>query len=111
MFNLDSYTQLDSPRDYGKIFDTTEYAKWKSFRASEDSRYMALTCPRILMRLPYGKETKPVEGFAFEERVHGRIIPNISGAMRSYALAARMTTAFAQYGWCAAIREWRGRAC
>jgi len=71
MFNLDSFTQLDAPRDMGKVFDTTEYAKWKSFRASEDSRYVALTSPRILMRLPYGKETKPVEGFGFEERVGG----------------------------------------
>ena len=32
MFNLPSWTSLDAPRDLGKVFDTTEYAKWKSFR-------------------------------------------------------------------------------
>lgn len=108
MFNLESYTQLDAPRDMGKIFDTTEYAKWKSFRASEDSRYVALTCPRILMRLPYGKETKPVEGFAYEERVDGSDHSKYLWGNAAYSLAARMTNAFAQYGWCAAIRGVEG---
>ncbi len=108
MFNLDSYTQLDAPRDMGKIFDTTEYAKWKSFRASEDSRYVALTCPRILMRLPYGKETKPVEGFGFEEHVSGTDHSKYLWGNAAYALASRMTSAFALYGWCAAIRGVEG---
>jgi type VI secretion system protein ImpC len=108
MFNLDSFTQLDAPRDMGKIFDTTEYAKWKSFRASEDARYVALTCPRILMRLPYGKETKPVEGFGFEEHVGGTDHSKYLWGNAAYALASRMTKAFAQYGWCAAIRGVEG---
>ncbi len=71
LLNLGSYTQLGSPRDIGKVFDSTEYAKWKSLRQSEDSRYLALTLPHILMRLPYGKETKQVEAFDFEEQVEG----------------------------------------
>ena len=54
MFNMESYTQLDAPRDMAKVMDTTEYAKWKGFRATEDSRYVALTLPRILIREPYG---------------------------------------------------------
>src|SRR5512136_115488 len=108
IFNLDSYTQLDSPRDMGKIFDTTEYAKWKSFRASEDSRYVALTCPRILMRLPYGKETKSVEGFGFEEHVSGADHSKYLWGNAAYALASRMSKAFSLYGWCAAIRGVEG---
>jgi type VI secretion system protein ImpC len=108
MFNLDTFTQLDAPRDMGKIFDTTEYAKWKSFRASEDSRYVALACPRILMRLPYGKETKQVEGFAFEEHVSGTDHSKYLWGNAAYALASRMTKAFALYGWCAAIRGVEG---
>ena len=108
MFNLDTFTQLDAPRDMGKIFDTTEYAKWKSFRASEDSRYVALTCPRILMRLPYGKETKPVEGFGFEEHVGGTDHSKYLWGNAAYALASRMSKAFSLYGWCAAIRGVEG---
>lgn len=108
MFNLDSYTQLDAPRDMGKVFDTTEYAKWKAFRASEDSRYVALTCPRILMRLPYGRETKPVDTFGFEEHVAGPDHSKYLWGNAAFALAARMTNAFALYGWCAAIRGVEG---
>ena len=71
LLNMESFTNLDQPRDIGKIFDSTEYAKWKGFRESEDSKYVCLTCPRILMRLPYGRDTAPVEGFNFEEGVDG----------------------------------------
>src|SRR5271169_1782568 len=71
LLNLESYTQLDQPRDLAKIFDSTEYAKWKSFRQSEDSRYVALTLPRTLARLPYGKDTKPIDEFSYEEHVDG----------------------------------------
>src|SRR5260370_3059217 len=71
LFNLESYTSLDAPRDLAKIFDQTDYAKWKSFRQSEDSRYVALTCPRTLARLPYGAETKLIDEFRYEEHVDG----------------------------------------
>jgi len=104
MFNLESYTQLDAPRDMGKVFDTTEYAKWKSFRQTEDSRYIGLTCPRILMRLPFGKDTVPVEDFNYEEDVDGTDHNKYLWANSSWALGARLTQAFALYGWCATIR-------
>jgi type VI secretion system protein ImpC len=104
MFNLDSYTQLDAPRDMGKIFDTTEYAKWKSFRMSEDSRYVALTLPRILIRQPYGRDTVPVEDFDFEEQVDGSDHSKYCWSNASWALASRITQSFATYGWCATIR-------
>src|SRR5277367_828915 len=70
-FNLESYANLDAPRDLSKVFDNTEYAKWKSFRQSEDSRYVGLTAPRMLLRLPYGKNTKTIEAFQYEEDVDG----------------------------------------
>src|SRR5579872_1497744 len=69
--NLESFAQLDAPRDLAKIFDTTEYAKWKSFRQSEDSRYVGLCVPRMLIRLPYGKDNKTIEAFNYEENVDG----------------------------------------
>jgi type VI secretion system protein ImpC len=108
LLNLDSYTNLGAPRDLGKIFDSTEYAKWKSFRQSDDSRYVALTLPHILARLPYGKDTKPVDGFNYEEGVDGTDHSKYLWGNAAYALAARLTDAFANYGWCAAIRGVEG---
>lgn len=108
LFNLDSFTDLGGPRDLAKIFDTVEYAKWKSFRESEDSRYVGLVLPHILMRLPYGPETAPVEAFNFKEDVDGKEHSKYLWGNASYALAARLTDAFAQYGWCAAIRGVEG---
>jgi type VI secretion system protein ImpC len=108
MFNLDSYTELGAPRDLAKIFDTTEYAKWKSFRASDDSRYVALTLPHILMREPYGKATRPVEEFDYEEKVDGTEHSKYLWGNASWALAARITDSFAKYNWCATIRGVEG---
>ena len=108
LLNLDSFAQLGDPRDIGKIFDSTEFAKWKSFRASEDSRYVGLTMPRVLMRLPYGKDTKPVDDFSYEEGVDGTDHSKYLWGNAAYALGARLTTAFAQYGWCASIRGVEG---
>jgi type VI secretion system protein ImpC len=105
---MDSFSQLGDPRDIGKIFDSTEFAKWKSFRASEDSRYVGLTMPRVLMRLPYGKDTKPVDDFSYEEGVDGTDHSKYLWGNAAYALGARLTTAFAQYGWCASIRGVEG---
>jgi type VI secretion system protein ImpC len=108
LLNMPSFTGLDQPRDIGKIFDSTEYAKWKGFRESEDSKYVALTCPRILMRLPYGKDTAPVDGFNYEEAVDGTEHSKYLWGNAAFALAAKMTQAFATYGWCVAIRGVEG---
>jgi type VI secretion system protein ImpC len=108
MMNLESFTQLDAPRDLGKIFDTTEYARWKGFRMTEDSRYVALTMPRVLMRLPYGEATKPIDAFRYEEAVDGADHSKYLWANAAWALGARITNAFALYGWCAAIRGVEG---
>jgi type VI secretion system protein ImpC len=108
LFNLPTYTSLDAPRDLAKIFDTTEYAKWKSFRQTEDSRYVALCLPRVLGRLPYGKDTKPVEAFAYEEHVDGSDHSKYLWMNAAYALASRMTNSFSQYGMCVAMRGVEG---
>ncbi len=108
LLNMDSYTQLDAPRDLAKIFDTTEYAKWKSFRQSEDSRYVGLCLPHILMRLPYGRDTKQIDAFSYEEGVDGSDHSKYLWGNAAWALGARLTQSFALYGWCASIRGVEG---
>ncbi len=106
MFGLESFTHLRRPRDMAKIFDTVEYAKWKSFRESEDSRYVALTMPRTLARLPFGKKTKPVEAFNYEESVSDH--DQYSWSNAAYAYGARLTDSFAKSGWLATVRGVEG---
>ncbi len=108
MINLESFTGIEAHRDIAKVFDTTEYAKWKSFRQSEDSRYVGLTLPHVLMRLPYGKDGASVDGFNYEEGIDGTDHSKYLWSNAAYALGARLTTAFALYGWCAAIRGVEG---
>jgi type VI secretion system protein ImpC len=108
LMNLESYQQLDAPRDLAKIFDSTEYAKWKSFRQSEDSRYVALTLPRTLGRLPYGAETKPIDEFVYEEHVDGTDHTKYLWMNASYSLASKMTQSYSMYGMCVAMRGVEG---
>jgi type VI secretion system protein ImpC len=108
LFNLQSWSSLDAPRDLAKVFDTTEFAKWKSFRQSEDSRYVALCLPRTLGRLPYGKDTKPVDAFSYEEAVDGTDHSKYLWMNAAYSLGTRMTNSFSKYGMCVAMRGVEG---
>jgi type VI secretion system protein ImpC len=108
LLNLESFATIGGVRDIGKVFDSTEYAKWKSFRQSDDSRYIGLAMPHVLMRLPYGRDTKQVEAFNYEEAVDGTDHDKYLWGNAAYALGARLTNAFSKYGWCAAIRGVEG---
>jgi type VI secretion system protein ImpC len=108
LLNLQSFTSLDAPRDLAKIFDSTEYAKWKSFRQSEDSRYVGLCLPRTLARLPYGKETKPIDEFSYEEHVDGTEHDKYLWMNAAYSLGTRMTNSYSLYGMCVAMRGVEG---
>ncbi len=108
LFGLDSYTDLGRPRDLAKVFDTVEYAKWKSFRESEDARYVGLTLPRFLGRLPYNPaDGTTIEGFNFVEDVDGTDHQKYLWCNAAYAFGT-LTEAFEDYGWCAAIRGVEG---
>jgi type VI secretion system protein ImpC len=108
LFDMDSFTEIGKPRDLAKVFESTELIKWRSFRESEDSRYVALALPHILMRVPYGPSTKPVEEFNFVEEVTGRDHKQYLWGNAAYALGVRITNAYSKYSWCAAIRGVEG---
>ena len=115
LFGFSSFTELPRVRDLERTFESIEYAKWRSFRESEDSRFVTLTMPRVLARLPYGSATKPVEAFGYEEApmdAAGKTRPmehkDFCWMNAAYVLGARLTNAFSQYGWCTAIRGAEG---
>lgn len=123
-FDLASFAKCTKPADLQRILEGIELDGWRAFRASEDSRNVTLTLPRVLLRLPYGENTAPAEGIRFEESVYK---PAQNGTPRSaqqdfivpdgakflwgnpaYVLAERITNAFSLYGWMAAIRGVEG---
>jgi type VI secretion system protein ImpC len=109
LLDLETFADLGKPRDLGKVFDTVEYAKWKSFRDSEDSRYVGLTLPRYLGRLPFNpKDGLTADGFNFVEDVDGTDHNKYLWCNAAWAFAARLTAAFDDFGWCAAIRGVEG---
>jgi type VI secretion system protein ImpC len=104
LMGMDSWNELANPRDLTKIFSTPEYASWRSLRESDDARYLGLTMPRFLARLPYGAKTEPVEEFAFEEDIAAAEGLGFTWANSAYAMATNITRAFKLYGWTTQIR-------
>ena len=104
VLQMDSWNELANPRDLTKIFQTPEYAAWRSLRESDDARYIGLAMPRFLARLPYGAKTEPVEEFAFEEDTEGADSSKYTWANSAYAMATNITRAFKMYGWTTRIR-------
>ncbi len=116
LFGFDEWTELSKPRDLDKVFESLEYAQWRSFRESADSRFVSLTMPKVLARLPYGQATSPVEAFGFEEfdvdPVSGIAVNadhnDYCWMNSSYVLGVKLTDAFSKYGFCTAIRGAEG---
>ena len=102
MFGVDDFSALPNLKDLKSIFESPQYTKWQSFRESEDSRYVGLTCPRFLLRLPYGPNTQPVKAFSYEEDVSGNHEDYLWGNT-AFTFANRLTDSFAKYRWCANI--------
>jgi type VI secretion system protein ImpC len=104
LMQMQSWQELSNPRDLTKIFQTPDYAAWKSLREAEDSRYIGLAMPRFLARLPYGAKTDPVEEFDFEEETGLGEHSRYAWSNSAYAMAVNINRAFKLYGWCSRIR-------
>jgi len=98
-FGQEDFTSLPKLKDIKSILEGPQYTKWHAFRESEDSRYVGLTVPRFLLRLPYGKESNPIKAFDYEERVD-RDHKDYLWGNAAFAFATRLTDAFAKYRWC-----------
>ncbi|WP_459175891.1 type VI secretion system contractile sheath large subunit [Ewingella americana] len=103
-FLKESMEEVAAIKDIGNYFDRAEYIKWKSFRDSDDSRYIGLTMPRVLGRLPYGPDTVPVRSFNYVEEVKGPDHEKYLWTNAAFAFAANMMKSFIKNGWCVQIR-------
>ncbi len=103
-FLKDSMEEVAAIKDIGNYFDRAEYIKWKSFRETDDSRYIGLVMPRVLGRLPYGPDTVPVRSFNYVEEVKGPDHDKYLWANASFAFASNMVRSFINNGWCVQIR-------
>lgn len=111
LFGLNSWEEITRPSDLSRIFDSPKYAQWNNFRKTDESRFVCLTMPRTLARLPYGKATNSIETFDYEEveltssGTAKKVAPtNYCWMNSAYVYGQVLTRAFSEYGWCTAIR-------
>lgn len=98
MFGIDKWEKLSGLKDLASIFESPQYAKWNSFRESDDSRYFGLTAPRFMLRSPYNQESNPVKAFNYNEEADGKT-DNYLWGNTAFALATRLSDSFAKYRW------------
>lgn len=103
-FGKQTMEEVAAIQDIGSYFDRAEYIKWQSFRGTDDARYIGLTMPRVLGRLPYGPHTTPVRSFNYDESVQGPDHDRYLWINASFAFAANMMRSFVNNGWCVQIR-------
>ena len=103
LFRMESWQELPNPQDLQQIVSSPDYASWQSLRESEDARYIGLTMPRVLARLPYGAATIPVKGFAFEEEIDGKH-DHYVWMNAAFAMGVNINRSHKLYGWGTQIR-------
>lgn len=103
LFRMESWQELPNPQDLSQILSSPDYASWRSLRESEDARYIGLTMPRVLARLPYGAATVPVKGFAFEEKIDGNH-ENYVWMNAAFAMGVNINRSHKLFGWGSQIR-------
>ena len=103
LFRMESWQELPNPQDLEQIVSSPDYASWQSLRESEDARYIGLTMPRVLSRLPYGAETVPVKGFDFEEVIDGKH-DHYTWMNAAFAMGVNINRSHKLYGWGTQIR-------
>ena len=79
--------------------DTRASAAWQALRRSESAPWIGLSAPRVLLRLPYGKGSDPIESFAFEEFVGPPRHEEFLWGNASLATALLIGRAFTARGW------------
>lgn len=108
MMDLENFTDLYIPRDLKNIFDTTDAIKWNSFREQEDSRYVSLVLPRVLIRAPYNDSENPADGISFNEVNVADSNEFYCWGNPAFVLAERISNSVFEYNWPAAIRGVEG---
>jgi type VI secretion system protein ImpC len=105
LLGFDDFTKLTDAEMLSQAFETAECMNWNSFRARIESRYIGLVLPGMMMRLPYGSDSHPIDAFNLEEGVDGTDHSKFLWGSAVWALAARFALDFERYGWCGAPRE------
>lgn len=102
MFGVDRFDQMQHSIDYGKVQSDLDFLAWRQFRETEDSRFVGLAMPRMLMRRPYGSQQIARSGYLFDEMDTDRDAHVWGGAV--YAVGETLIRAFGQSRWLADIR-------
>jgi type VI secretion system ImpC/EvpB family protein len=109
LLGLDRMTDIERPLNLPQTFEQVEYVKWRSFRKREDSRFVGLAMPKVLMRTPYADDGSRIDGFCFREDVSGPDRRKYLWGNAAFAFGAVVVRSFADSGWLAGIRGVRRR--
>ncbi len=103
-FGKKDMSEVVGVHDLTNYMDRSEFLRWKSFRESDDARYIGLVTPRFLLRMPYGTDSNPIREFNYEETVRDETSEKYLWGNASFAFAANMARSYKENGWCVQVR-------
>ncbi|WP_319024743.1 type VI secretion system contractile sheath large subunit [Microbulbifer hainanensis] len=104
LFGVDQFDDLAKPVDFGEIFRQKEYIRWNGLRDLEDSRFVAVTLPQVLVRQPYNTEFSRYRGLRFAEDVAASHSHKYLWGNACFALGVVLIREFSEVGWFSHIR-------
>jgi type VI secretion system protein ImpC len=94
-----SFAATPQPRDWNVLQDVEGTAAWSALRRLREASSIGLVLPRFLLRLPYGKQTNPIESFDFEEMPAAPSHEDYLWGNSALACALLLAQSFSAYGW------------
>ena len=107
LLGLDQFTDIHRPSNLAETFRHPEYIKWRSLRDTEDSRFVGLVLPRVLMRKPYADDGAQPQAFRFVEEVRDPTGRTRLWGNAAFAFGTVLIRTFRESGWLADIRGFR----
>lgn len=102
-FGKNSLAEVVKIEDLKNHMERAEFIRWNGFREDEDARYIGLTLPKFLLRLPYGEQNF-IRTFNYNEGIIAQDASKFLWGNANFALAANMVRSFKKYGWTVNIR-------
>jgi type VI secretion system protein ImpC len=94
-----SIADTPHPREWKAPLQPEVAEAWDTLRRSPEAAWIGLALPRFLLRLPYGKDTDPIESFDFEEMPGTPEHEDYLWGNPAFACALLLAQSFSDDGW------------
>ena len=99
LIGCESFAFTPDVEDWNYVLEAEVETAWSLLRQSDEAEYLVMVVPRFLLRTPYGKKSRPIEAFAFEEMPEVHCHSCYLWGNGAFVKVEQMARAFIKDGW------------